>query len=107
MSQGMFEGKTVVISGVGPGLGRETALVAAREGANVVLAARNEDKLAAVAADVEAAGAKVITRPTDIGVAEDRAALVAAAVDAFGGIDALVNNAAFEATFGGLETTPV
>jgi NAD(P)-dependent dehydrogenase (short-subunit alcohol dehydrogenase family) len=106
MAEGMFEGKTVIISGVGPGLGRETAMVAAREGANVVLAARSEDKLAAVAADVEATGAKVIHRRTDIGVPEDRAALVAAAVDTFGGIDALVNNAAFEATFGGLEATP-
>ncbi len=106
MSERMLEGKTVIISGVGPGLGRETALVAAREGANVVLAARSEDKLAAVAADVEAAGAKVIHRRTDIGSADDRAALIAAAVDTFGGIDALVNNAAFEATFGGLETTP-
>jgi NAD(P)-dependent dehydrogenase (short-subunit alcohol dehydrogenase family) len=97
MSERMLEGKTVIISGVGPGLGRETALVAAREGANVVLAARSEDKLAAVAADVEAAGAKVIHRRTDIGSAEDRTALIAAA---------LVNNAAFEASFGGLEATP-
>jgi NAD(P)-dependent dehydrogenase (short-subunit alcohol dehydrogenase family) len=106
MSEGMFAGKTVVVSGVGPGLGRETALVAAREGANLVLAARSEDKLAAVAADVEAAGAKVVVKRTDIGKAEDREALIATAVEAFGGIDALVNNAAFEASFGGLEATP-
>lgn len=106
MSEGMFAGKTVIVSGVGPGLGRETALVAAREGANLVIAARSEDKLAAVAADVEAAGAKVVAKRTDIGVAADREALIAAAVDAFGGIDALVNNAAFEASFGGLEATP-
>ena len=50
MSEGMLAGKTVIVSGVGPGLGRETALVAAREGANLVLGARSEDKLAAVAA---------------------------------------------------------
>ena len=54
MSAGMFEGKTVIVSGVGPGLGRETALVIAREGGNLVIAARSEDKLNAVAADVEA-----------------------------------------------------
>jgi NAD(P)-dependent dehydrogenase (short-subunit alcohol dehydrogenase family) len=106
MSAGMLEGKTVIVSGVGQGLGRETALVAAREGANVVLAARSEDKLAAVAAEVEEAGAKVVHRRTDIGDRDDVAALVGAAVDTFGGIDALVNNAAFEATFGGLESTP-
>lgn len=106
MTEGMLEGKTVIVSGVGPGLGRETALVAAREGANLVLGARSEEKLAAVAADVEAAGAKVAYRPTDIGNSDDAAALIATAVDTFGGIDALVNNAAFEATFGGLEATP-
>jgi NAD(P)-dependent dehydrogenase (short-subunit alcohol dehydrogenase family) len=102
----MLEGKTVIISGVGPGLGRETALVAAREGANVVLGARSEDKLAGVAAEVQAAGAKVVHKRTDIGDPDDRAGLIAAAVDAFGRVDALVNNAAFEATFGGLEATP-
>jgi NAD(P)-dependent dehydrogenase (short-subunit alcohol dehydrogenase family) len=102
----MFAGKTVIVSGVGPGLGRETALVAAREGANLVLAARSEDKLAGVAADVEAAGGKVVVKRTDIGVAADREALIATAIDSFGGIDALVNNAAFEASFGGLEATP-
>ena len=106
MSVRMLEGKTVIVSGVGPGLGRETAMVAAREGANIVLAARSEDKLASVAADVEAAGAKVIFKRTDIGDVDDIAALVQVAVDTFGGIDALVNNAAFEATFGGLESTP-
>jgi NAD(P)-dependent dehydrogenase (short-subunit alcohol dehydrogenase family) len=106
MSAGMFEGKTVIVSGVGPGLGRETALVVAREGGNVVIGARSEDKLASVAADVEAAGGKVVAQRTDIGVAADREALIAAAVDTFGGLDALVNNAAFEASFGGLEATP-
>ncbi len=109
MSEGMLAGKTVIISGVGPGLGRESALVAAREGANLVLGARSEDKLSAVAADVEAAGGaggKVAIKRTDIGNPDDRAALIATAVDTFGGLDALVNNAAFEASFGGLEATP-
>ena len=103
---GMFEGKTVIVSGVGPGLGRETALVIAREGGNLVIAARSEDKLASVAKDVEAAGGKVVAKRTDIGVAEDREALVQAALDTFGQLDGLVNNAAFEASFGGLEATP-
>jgi NAD(P)-dependent dehydrogenase (short-subunit alcohol dehydrogenase family) len=106
MSAGMFEGKTVIVSGVGPGLGRETALVIAREGGNLVLAARSEDKLASVAADVEAAGAKAVAKRTDIGIPEDREALVQTAIDAFGQLDGLVNNAAFEASFGGLEATP-
>ena len=106
MGEGMLAGKTVIVSGVGPGLGRETALVAAREGANIVLGARSEDKLSAVAADVEAVGAKVAFKRTDIGNPDDAAALIATAVDTFGGLDALVNNAAFEASFGGLEATP-
>jgi NAD(P)-dependent dehydrogenase (short-subunit alcohol dehydrogenase family) len=48
----------------------------------------------------------VAYRRTDIGNPDDVTALVEVAVDTFGGIDALVNNAAFEATFGGLESTP-
>ena len=103
---GMFEGKTVIVSGVGPGLGRETALVIAREGGNLVIAARSEDKLAAVAKDVQGLGAKVVAKRTDIGVPEEREALVQTAIDTFGQLDGLVNNAAFEASFGGLEATP-
>lgn len=98
-----LEGRTVIVSGVGPGLGRETALVAAREGADVVLAARTESNLEAVAKDVEAAGAKVTYRRTDIAEPAGCQALVDHAVATFGRLDALINVAAMDAVFGGLE----
>ena len=101
----LLEGKTVVVSGVGPGLGREIALAAAKEGANLVLGARRESNLTAVAADVEAVGGKAAYRTVDIVDAGQTEALAAAAQEQFGGIDALVNCAALGSVLGGLETT--
>jgi NAD(P)-dependent dehydrogenase (short-subunit alcohol dehydrogenase family) len=100
---GSLDDRTVVISGVGGGLGRETALVAAREGARVVLGARTERSLAAVAADVEAAGGAAAWRRTDVTSDADCRALAALAVERFGGVDALVNVAALDTLFGGLD----
>jgi NAD(P)-dependent dehydrogenase (short-subunit alcohol dehydrogenase family) len=97
-------GRTVIISGVGDGLGRETALVAAREGANVVLGARTEATLEAVAKEVEAAGAKAAYERTDIAKEADCQALVDLAASTFGGVDAVINIAAMDAVFGGLGT---
>ncbi len=95
-------GKTMIISGVGPGLGRRVALAAAREGANVVLGARTEKTLQDVADEVDPSGAKVAFAAGDI--AQDATAqhLAQVAVERFGGIDALVNCAAYS-PFGGLE----
>ncbi len=97
-----LEGKTVIVSGVGPGLGRRVALTAAREGANVVLGARTEATLAAVGAEIDAGGERVAWAAGDI--AEDAVGrtLVETAVDRFGRLDALVNCAAYQ-PFGGLE----
>jgi NAD(P)-dependent dehydrogenase (short-subunit alcohol dehydrogenase family) len=100
---GSLDGRTVIISGVGAGLGRETALVVAREGGNAVLGARTETSLAAVAEEVEAAGGPVAWQRTDITSDDDCRALVALAVERFGGVDALVNCAALDTLFGGLE----
>ncbi|MEV6220743.1 SDR family oxidoreductase [Nocardia fluminea] len=93
MSGALLDGKVVVVSGVGPGLGRSICLEAAAAGATVVLAARTESRLLAVAAEIEAAGGATLSVPTDI---TDEAAvqnLVARTVDTFGRVDALVNNA--------------
>lgn len=98
-----LEGRTVVISGVGEGLGRETALVAAREGGNVVLGARTESVLQKVAEEVEAAGGKAAYRRTDISKAEDCQGLIDLAQERFGGIDGLINVAAFDSLFGGIQ----
>ena len=101
----LLEGKTVVVSGVGPGLGREIALAAARDGASVVLGARREANLSAVAADVEALGAKSAYSVVDIVDAAQTQALAELAQERFGGIDALVNCAALGSVLGGLEAT--
>lgn len=97
-----LEGKTIIVSGVGPGLGREVALAAAREGANVVLGARTETTLKDVAGDVDPTGERVAWAVTDIAKEESCQALVATAVDRFGRVDAVVNCAA-HSPFGGLE----
>ena len=82
-----------IVSGIGPGLGRSIALAFAREGADVGLAARTASALDAVAAEVEAAGRRALAVPTDLARAEECRRLAAAAHDAFGRIDVLVNNA--------------
>jgi NAD(P)-dependent dehydrogenase (short-subunit alcohol dehydrogenase family) len=99
----ILEGKTVVVSGVGPGLGREIAVAAARDGANVAVGARTQANLEQAAADIDPSGARVAWEVTDITDPAQCARLAATAVDRFGRIDALVNCAALDAVFGGLE----
>ncbi|HXX91577.1 MAG TPA: SDR family oxidoreductase [Acidimicrobiales bacterium] len=88
-----MEGRVCIVSGVGPGLGREIALLLASEGADVVLGARTESVLRDVAAEVEVAGRRAEVVPTDVTDVAQCARLAAHAVDAFGRVDVLVNNA--------------
>jgi NAD(P)-dependent dehydrogenase (short-subunit alcohol dehydrogenase family) len=97
-----LEGKTVLVTGVGAGLGRECAASARRDGANVVLAARTADTLAATATDLDPSGKMVATHVTDITDAESCAGLVEVALDRFGSVDALIQVAAYENVWGGL-----
>ena len=99
----VLEGKTVIVSGVGAGLGREIALAAAGDGANVVLGARSEDNLKAVAAEIP--DDRVAYASTDIADSAQTDALVALAVQRFGTVDGLVNCAARDDVMGGLEST--
>lgn len=89
----MLENKVVVVSGVGPGLGRAIALRAARSGADVVLAARTESRLKQIAAEIEQTGRRALIVPTDITDETSAAALATAVTDTFGRVDTLVNNA--------------
>jgi NAD(P)-dependent dehydrogenase (short-subunit alcohol dehydrogenase family) len=89
----LLKDKVAIVSGVGPGLGREIARAFAREGAAVVLGARTETFLKEVAGEIEATGGRALVVPTDITSVEQCAALAAAAVEGFGRIDCLVNSA--------------
>jgi citronellol/citronellal dehydrogenase len=95
-----LQGKTIVITGASRGIGLAIAKRAAADGANLVLLAKTVDPnpklpgtLASAAAEVEAAGGQALAVQTDIRDENAVAAAVAAAVERFGGIDILVNNA--------------
>ncbi len=98
----LLEDKVVVITGVGTGLGRECALAARREGAQVVIGARSADTLAAIAKEVDASGEAVLAHPVDLTDEIACDALVAATLTKFGRIDALVQVAAYDNAWGGI-----
>lgn len=89
----LMEGKVVIVSGVGPGLGQANARALARDGATVVLAARNADYLEQVRSEIESAGGRATSIPTNLTDPEQVAALVATTIDRHGRLDGLVNNA--------------
>jgi NAD(P)-dependent dehydrogenase (short-subunit alcohol dehydrogenase family) len=99
----LLEGKVAIVSGIGPGMGRDISLAFAREGADVVLGARTEARLQEVAAEVEALGRRALPVVTDI---EDEAAcqhIVDRAVEELGGVDVVVNNAFWQPPFETIE----
>ena len=95
----LLEGKVAIVSGVGPGLGREIALAFAHEGADVALGARTEAHVREVAAEVEALGRRSVAVPTDIKDADQCERLAHATVEELGAIDVLVHNAAATSAF--------
>ncbi|MFJ9118101.1 SDR family oxidoreductase [Streptomyces sp. NPDC102394] len=99
----LLTGKTVVVSGVGAGLGHQVAAAVVRDGGNAVLGARTEANLAKSAAEIDPDGAHTAYRPTDITDEGQCAALAALAHERFGRIDAVVHVAAWDGYFGGLE----
>jgi NAD(P)-dependent dehydrogenase (short-subunit alcohol dehydrogenase family) len=89
----LLKDKRCIVSGVGPGLGKEIALAFAREGADVALGARTESYLEEVKGEVEALGRRAVVARTDITDQAQCDGLAKACVDAFGGVDVLVHNA--------------
>jgi len=85
--------RVAIVSGIGPGMGRDISLACAREGAHVVLAARSAGNLDAVASEVRALGRRALSVPTDIAQPDQCQRLADAAHAEFGRIDVLVNNA--------------
>ncbi|WP_448624506.1 SDR family NAD(P)-dependent oxidoreductase [Geodermatophilus sp. URMC 64] len=88
-----LDGKVAVVTGASSGLGVTFAKAFAEAGADLALGARREDRLTDVVATVEALGRKAIAVRTDVTSPSDCQALVDAAMEAFGRVDVLVNNA--------------
>jgi len=89
-----FENKVAIVTGAAQGIGEAYAKALAAEGASVVVADLNEESGKAVVAAIEADGGKALFVRTDVADAASATAMADAAVEAFGGIDLLVNNAA-------------
>ena len=104
---GKLQDKATIITGGDSGIGRAVALAFAREGADVLIAYLNEhDDAKETARLVEEAGRKAVLVPGDIADPSHCRAIVDKAVQAFGRIDVLVNNAAFQMTRESLEEIP-
>ena len=87
------EGKVVVITGASSGLGEASARLLADEGATVVLGARREDRIRALADELTRRGERALAVPTDVSRRDQVKRLVDSAVEAYGRIDVLINNA--------------
>jgi len=89
----LLSGKIVIITGIGPGMGRKLALEAAKAGAKVTLAARTKDYVESVAREIDDAGGAAVAVTGDVSKQKDCQRIVDAAIDEFGRIDGLVNSA--------------
>ncbi|MGA7858647.1 MAG: SDR family NAD(P)-dependent oxidoreductase, partial [Terracidiphilus sp.] len=88
-----IQGRIALVTGASQGIGRACALELARTGATVALAARNEAKLAEVAAEIEAAGGQAAAFALDVASEESIKAGAKAVIERFGKVEILVNNA--------------
>ncbi|MEM6854720.1 MAG: glucose 1-dehydrogenase [Planctomycetota bacterium] len=96
---GRLQDKVILITGGGSGIGRATAIMAAAEGAKVVIGNRNAERGEAVVAEIEAAGGQASFLKTDVTQEADLEALVKLAVDTYGGLHGAFNNAGVEQDF--------
>jgi short-subunit dehydrogenase len=90
-----LQGKVVLITGASSGFGEDTARLFAKEGCSVVLAARRIEKLQSIAAEIQSAGGDAIAVPVDVNERAEIAVMVHTALDLYGKIDVLFNNAGF------------
>jgi len=88
-----IEGKVVVITGASSGLGEATARRLSDEGATIVLGARRSDRLKTLVSEITGKGGKALAKATDVTLVDEVRALVDAAVQAYGRIDVMINNA--------------
>ncbi|MCZ7531445.1 MAG: SDR family oxidoreductase [Acidimicrobiia bacterium] len=99
----LLQDKVAIVTGVGPGLGQATAVAFAREGAAVGLAARSEERLAGVAAEIDDLGGRSLAVPTDVTDPDACRRLVESTVAEFGGLDCVVNSAFHPDLYGPFE----
>lgn len=95
-----MDGKVALITGASSGIGRATAMAFSARGAKVVLAARREDLLSELAAEIEQDGGQATYLKTDVSVARDVENLVDHTINTFGQLDFGINNAGTEGTIG-------
>ncbi|MCW2885349.1 MAG: short-chain dehydrogenase [Streptosporangiaceae bacterium] len=98
--------RVAVVTGAGRGIGAATAVALAQAGADVVISARTEDQLHKVAREIEAAGRRALVVPADLSDLDAAAGLAAAAKDAFGRLDIIVNNVGGTMPAAFLDTKP-
>jgi 7-alpha-hydroxysteroid dehydrogenase len=87
------DGRAAIVTGAGRGIGRATALALAEAGADVVLSSRTAEQLQEVAKEIDALGRRAVIAPLDVNDNDAVVSLVSQALDAFGRIDIVVNNA--------------
>ena len=88
-----LENRIAVITGAGRGIGRSTAIAFAKEGADIVLAARTESEINSVASEIEELGRRTLPIRTDVQKKKDVETLISKTIGNFGNVDILVNNA--------------
>jgi NAD(P)-dependent dehydrogenase (short-subunit alcohol dehydrogenase family) len=99
-----FEGKVAIVTGAGQGIGEAYAKALAAEGARVGIADLNDAQAARVAKEVESVGGTALSVKVDVADPDSANAMARTVIDAYGGIDLLVNNAAI---YGGMKIEPL
>jgi NAD(P)-dependent dehydrogenase (short-subunit alcohol dehydrogenase family) len=90
---GDLSGRVAIVTGASRGIGRGAAIALAEAGADIVAAARTVEALEQTVAAIQSVGGRAIAAPCDVARAEDVSATVVRAVDTFGGLDIVINNA--------------
>ena len=101
-----LDGKVAVVTGASSGLGVAFAKALAEAGADLILGARREERLTTTGQLVEAAGRKYFAKKTDVTKPEDCDALIAFAVEKFGRVDILINNAGIASAIPAVKESP-